>query len=589
MLYMPVPKKTAYIPPDHEQILVDHLQRVKNECISCAQKVLGKTGAQVTVTRMALFVMLLLLQHVLGLTPGALHSLLKAPFFSKVRAWIAGLDGTYPGDSTGYKHYADIIEHVGEEIKRIAANVQDVFQQDVGKMAREKFTSILDDQRVKMVPGADCFIGIMLPREILGAFPVLERGVLLPFVNAWIYMHGRKITSTNEFIGLLKTPVIEGDRLYFQLAGMLGFYRGPPGKNDVYARFHQIEQILSTKNKDLSIELVKAGIMDLTVVTVDTTNIPVDKKDKTGSVGTGSRGTFFGHKEATSGDANCIPIEGASHGGRKGDVTTFDDVFEPAKEVSIKTGQDMWVTGVDAGFSAPDIVDKIEAAGAVAFVNVNSKHSARLKALVTSAEALDKLSTKAFNGLRLEEHQSWRAEVQAISAANNGPVPLEEKKRILAGKLRNLAARALRKGLTEVERGEERRLREDVTRARRDIRLHGTDAEKKLGLTTIPLGTTEWKLGYATRGQNEGINGILKKRGDIIGDGQHTSWLHGAKVIGPRCNAVIAGIKVVALVASKITGKVKHCLEWMYNWHRPRNIFVIVEIMIMCRETPSLK
>jgi hypothetical protein len=140
--------------------------------------------------------------------------------------------------------------------------------------------------------------------------------------------------------------------------------------------------------------------------------------------------------------------------------------------------------------------------------------------------------------------------------------------------------------LADEEKRDERRRRDDVTRARREIRLHGTDDEKKLGLTTIPLGTTEWKLVYATRGQNEGINGIVKKREDVIGDGQHTSWLHGAKVIGPRYNAVIAVIKIVALAGSKITGKIKHCMKWMYNWRRSRIIFVFVIHVRINRETP---
>ena len=85
------------------------------------------------------------------------------------------------------------------------------------------------------------------------------------------------------------------------------------------------------------------------------------------------------------------------------------------------------------------------------------------------------------------------------------------------------------------------------------------------------------------------LHGLVGENADaftLIGDGQHTSWFHGAKVIGPRCNAVIAGIKIVVLVANKITGGIKHCLKWVHNWHRPRYIFVIVEIMIICRETP---
>ena len=586
MIHMPAPEKTVYIPPDHVQQLLNCLDKVKNDCISCAQKVLDITKDQVSVTRMTQFVVLVLLQLVFGLSPNGLHVILDAPSFSRVREWIAALDGMFPGGSTGYNYFTNILKHVGDEIKRIACDMQDVFQQDMGKMALDNFASILDDRRVQMTPGPDCFIGIMPPSEILGAFPALERGVLLPFLNAWIFMHGRKITSTNEFIGLLKTPTIDHNMLYFSLASTLGFYRGPPGKNEVYLRFHQIDQILSNMNKDLSIELVKAGIMDVTVVTIDTTNIPVDEKDKTGSIGTGSRGTFYGHKAATSTDANCIPIVGTMHDGRKGDVPTFDGVFDPVKEITTETGQDRWATCVDAGFSATDVVDKIERSNSVAFVNVNPKNSARLKALVTSAEALDELSTKAFNSLTMDERQSWRAEVQAISMVRAGPVPLEEKKQIMKKSLRKLASRGLRRGLTDEEKHEERRCREDVTRARREIRLHGTDDEKKIGLTTIPLGTTEWKLVYATRGQNEGINSIVKKRGDIIGDGQHSSWLHGAKVIGPRYNAVIAGIKIVALVGHKITGKFKHCLEWIYNWRRPRIIFVFVIYVIISRETP---
>nr|MDO8118236.1 hypothetical protein [Candidatus Sigynarchaeota archaeon] len=285
---MPIPKKVAYIPPDQVQLLLNCLNTVKNGCISYAQKVLDITRDQVSVARMAQFVVLVLLQLVLGLSPNGLHVILETPSFSKVREWIAALDGTFPGGSTGYHYFASILKHVGDEVKQIACIMQDAFQHDAGKMARDNFASILDDRRVQMTPGPDCFIGIMPPSEILGTFPVLERGVLLPFLNAWIYWHGRKITSTSEFIGLLKTAAIVDDQLTFSLASTLGFYRGPPGKNEIYLRFHQIDQILSAMNKEVSIELGKAGIIDVTVVTIDTTNIAVDEKDKTGSIGTGS-------------------------------------------------------------------------------------------------------------------------------------------------------------------------------------------------------------------------------------------------------------------------------------------------------------
>jgi hypothetical protein len=577
---MPVLSKGFYIPPDHSRWLVHHLERVKQNCISCAKDILARTGGRLSETRMAQFVVLTVLQHVFGCFPSALHMSLRATSFSKVKDWITALDGEYPGESTAYKHYDDIITYAGSLIDRIAKDVQDRFQMDVGKDARERFTKALETRKIQMVPPADCFLGILSLSDVFNPFTAYQRGELLPYMNAWIYMHAKKITSINEFIGMLKTPAMIENQVYFPLASDLGFYRGPTGKNEILNRFRQIEQILSKMNLDLSVMLSRAGIMDMTVISIDTTNIPVDKKDKTGSVGTGSRGTFFGHKEAISVDARCIPIEGTLHDGRKSDVTTFDGVFNPASQIAVLTDQDIWAVDVDAGFTSPDIVDKIEAANAIPFVNVNPKASVRLKGLTTAAGALDAISSKAFNALTIEERQSWRDEVQSISKANGKPIQLDEKKRILSKKLRNLARKAIRKGLTVVEKADERRLREIVTNARRDIRIHGTQGEKKVGLTTVPLGTIEWKLIYATRGQNEGINGILKKRGDIIGDGQHPSWLHGAKVIGHCCNANLVGLKVAALVACEITGKKTHCLKRIHNWRRKVTFFVFLVVMI---------
>ena len=106
----------------------------------------------------------------------------------------------------------------------------------------------------------------------------------------------------------------------------------------------------------------------------------------------------------------------------------------------------------------------------------------------------------------------------------------------------------------------------EVMAARRDIRAHGTAFEQKVGLTTIPLGTIEWQLVYAIRGQNEGINGIIKKRDDIIGDGQHSSWLHGQQAIESRCKATFTDIKIVALVAKESARMESHYMSRVYNW-----------------------
>ena len=584
---MPIPRKVAYLLPAHEEQLVDLLERSKNEYFKWAKEILEEEGTRLSVGRMAQFIVLVLLQFYFGVPPGRVHAMLWSPFFSKVRAWIAGLDAEHPGDSTTYKHHDAILYHCGDRIRERAEKMQDTFQVEAGKASRELFTSTLDACHANMVPGPECFLGILAPSAVLSKFSVQDRGELIPFLNAWIYLQALRTTSTSEFIGMLKTAVMENDRVYFRLAGTLGFHRGPPGKNEIRTRLHQIEAIVGEANKDVNVELVKSGLMDLTTFSIDTTNIPVDKKDKTGSLGTGSRGTFFGHKEATATDRHCIPIAGTTHDGRQSDAITFGDLFDQAMELVLDTGQDTWAVNGDAGFSSPDIVDKIEGANAIAFIDVNSKRSRRLKAVATAGSALDELSTKAFESLTPEERQSWQDAVKMISAEHGEPVPLNKKKKLLSRLLKNLAAKARRRGLDAMERDEERRLRAELTRARRGILVHGTPAEKRLGLTTIPLGTIEWKLVYATRGQNEGINGNLKKRGSIIGDGQHTSWLHGAKVIGDRCNGSIVSIKVVALVESKITGKTSHCLERVHNWHRPKVIFVLVEFVIIIRATPD--
>jgi hypothetical protein len=580
---MPTPTRVSYIKPDHEQVLVSQLEQAKHELSSWAQDVLEETGLQMSVYRMTQFIAFVLLEYVLGMVPGTLYSMLESPYFSQVRAWIVGLDIDVPGGSTIYTRRAAILDCCKDELITLAAKIQDAMQQEIGTAARDAFSSIMSSKREHVVANAECFIGIIVPSELLADKSVFERGTLITYLNARIYMGAKKCTSVEEFIGELKTPVMDGERYYFTLAGTVGFYIRPPGKNEIRLRFHQVDQYLSKYNKQITVALAQAGVLDMTVVSIDTTNIPVDKSDKTGSIGTGSRGTFFGHKLSVPSDANCIPIEGEMHDGRKADVTTFDNSFDVVKKMAKETRQDTWAVDLDAAYSVPDIVDKIETANAIPFININPKNSSRLQALARAASALEDVSRKAFNALPPETRKSWQTEVKAISESRNGPVPLDEKKSLLSCILHKLAAQARRKGLNSTEQGQERQLRKEVMDARREIRVHGTPFEQKVGLTTAPLGTTEWMLVYATRGQNEGINSILKKRGDVIGDCQHSSWLHGHDALEPRCKATFASIKIAAFVMKEITGAIRHCLSRVHNWRKPKNVFCILILMIHCR------
>ncbi len=427
MLYMPAPIHVSYIKPEHEQRLVAQLERVKNECMACALKVIKNTGKSITPSRMAQFIVLMLLGQVFGIIPGALYTMLGSPFFAKVRAWIANLDGEFPGSSTCYKHHATIMEYCKVDIERLAVDMQDSYWMGIGKAAREGFAAIMASTRTNVIVNEECFIGIIPPSALFADKPVSERGILVPYLNARLYELAKKITSVDEFVGELKKPILSEDRFYFEFAGTLGFYIRPPGRNEIHLQFHQIDRYLARYNSAITTELAKAGIMDITVVSIDTTNIPVDASDKTGSIGFGSRNKFYGHKLATPCDANCIPVDGDLYPGRQGDANTFDKTFRTVQSIVNKTGQELWAVDLDAGYSSINIVDAIEAAGAIPFINVNSKHSIRLRKLVTTSESLKEISKKAYEHLSEYDRISWRAEVQEVSVKNKGQVSLIKK------------------------------------------------------------------------------------------------------------------------------------------------------------------
>src|SRR5271157_4447457 len=130
-----------------------------------------------------------------------------------------------------------------------------------------------------------------------------------------LYKQAQRVTSTAELVGALKKPCFEAGRMHFTEAGELGFVAGPPETKKFYANFQYIESHASPAWNLASKELARLGVLDLTAVTVDGTNVPVDRRDTTGSVGTGSRGTFSGHKASVGASANCLPVSGVVAGG----------------------------------------------------------------------------------------------------------------------------------------------------------------------------------------------------------------------------------------------------------------------------------
>jgi hypothetical protein len=580
---MPEPIQIAYIKPDHESRLITEIENLKSEILSCSRVILAESKRCVSVERMGQFVIISIISCALGVDSGTFRTMLDSPYFKRTREYIAGISGTISSPSTVFRQVFRVIKYGKAEVERLASIVQDALQLGIGQSAREGFKAIFSKTKVSIVPNAECFLGVIKPSEIFAKLPVFERGRLIPFLNARLYMNAMKITGIAELVGKIKTPVLEGEKFYFRFAGELGFFNTAPGKNEFYAYFPIIDQYLSACNDLVNKMLIKAGLLDLTVISIDSTNVPVDKKDKTGSIGTGSRGTFFGHKLNLAVSSECLPIIDTLHGGRQADVTLFDGVMAPVVQLATDTGIDMWAVDADAGFSSPDVVNAIETSGAVPFVDINPKNSSLLKQLKVTAESLKDISRKALKKLPMTLRSSWKRETQQISKMKGANVPLHEKRVILQGILKKIAKQARKKGLTVGERSTERRLRKEITKIRRNIRLHGTVYERKVGLTSIMAGTMEWMLVYAIRGQNEGINGIMKKRGDLIGDGQHTTWLRGYGVLDPHCTATITGIKTIAMVKWSITRETTRSLRRPHNWRRSRSFFWFVIVVIFCR------
>ncbi len=115
---------------------------------------------------------------------------------------------------------------------------------------------------------------------------------------------------------------------------------------------------------------------------------------------------------------------------------------------------------------------------------------------------------------------------------------------------------------------------------------NGTTYEKKVGLMALMYGKIEWFLIYSIRGQNEGINGILKKRGVLIGDGQHTSWLIDQGILSNRQAIDCVGIKFIACVKFIVTGQEDHFLRFIHNWRHTKRFFCFIILVIFSRETP---
>jgi len=412
-------------------MIIEALIKFYNRGYEIALDCLQETGLKITIERMLQFVFLVIFQISFGLSRGSTISILTSGQAEKVKNYIAGIDQRFPGKSTASIRMLQVIKACTSDINALAARFQDYFYVSVGNCLRKSVKAVFKSTRTAIKPPPEVFIGVIPPSEAFPELSVEERGRIIPFFNAKIFMLYNKITSIAELIGLLKVPKFKNGTIKFSFAGKLGFFGGTPGKNKFYEYFKEIERIIGACDAFLNQKIAQLQLSDLTVVSADTTNIPVDKRDKTGSIGTGSCGSFFGHKVSIAAGANCIPLNSTFGTGHEADSKMFPGTILPVKSLADLTGQEIWCVVLDAIYSVLMVIFLIEGMNAVPFVDINPKNSHLLKKLKEKASALKKYTKKALKNMPREEKVKWREEISQISRTSISPIPLEKKKKLL--------------------------------------------------------------------------------------------------------------------------------------------------------------
>ena len=324
----------------YQETIINEFKKIHNQAHELSVEYLKKPGTRMTPNRMLQFVLMTVFQIVFGLTKSGVSSLLSSGNAEIIRNYIERTDEKLPGGSTADKRMGQIYKECKSELMSIAGRVQDGFYMNVGNQARDAFATEYRSKRCAMTPPPECFIGLLAPSKLFSELTVEERGFLIPFFNAKMYLHAKRISGTAELVGNIKTPSFNGT-MTFPLAGKLGFFGGPPGQNAFYAAFHDLERMAVDIDEILNDKLAHLEMFNLSVVSVDGTNVPVDKRDKTGSTGTGSRGTFFGYKSSIACDARCFPLHCELDTGHRSDLKMFSDTIKPVKDIANRVEKDI--------------------------------------------------------------------------------------------------------------------------------------------------------------------------------------------------------------------------------------------------------
>lgn len=556
----------SYFPLKHQYHLLDVLIKYElklNNLVNIySERYPSKTHAKTIYQHMLYIIIIncfgLIKNHVISFINDLTQGNLKK-YFNQINPKLK--------QSTWFFNNINIIEvRMKTELEFISSNILDDYYELIGNHARILHKDACINNNQKIFPNFELFIGLIKPSQIFPNYNVHSRGKIMPFFNLRLYQHIYNISSKKELIALLKTPEQTENGLEFRFAGRIGFIRGPPGKNPVYTILNDIEASFENLDLILTNNLVQNHLLDLSVVSVDCTNISIDKRDKYASKGMGSKGKFRGYKASISCDKNCVPISLVVDQGKQADINLYRDTISQVEDIANRNNKNILVQTADAGYSSTDLMDDIAIMESIPWIDLNSRNSTYLKELKTASSDLYEISRKAINkGLNMDDRKKWIKDLKNFCQKKPEPRLIEKEKELLKI-LRKYAAKARYNGLNETEKRKETRLRKKVNDCRANVRKYAGKYSKQLGLTIVGFGTIEWLLVYAIRGKNEGINGILKKKGNLLGDGQKTPWIYGINNIYNRIFSTIVLIKYMIFANYVITGKKTNGMRFVYNW-----------------------
>ncbi len=305
----------------------------------------------------------------------------------------------------------------------------DYFYVSIGEIARKNYKTASKELKIKMTPPIEIFIDIFPHSKIYPFVDVEKRAEIMPYFNARTYMHIKQISGITELIGETKTIKMQKNNLIFELARILGFITGPPMRSKFFTSIRWIEENIDNFDYLLDLKLISEEIHEFRAISIDSTNISQDKRDKSASNGHGSRGKFFGQKCSIGCGFNCIPIIGITKAGNTADAAFFNDTVEYIQNLALLTRKDVWAITADAGYSSTYIIEDIKVADSILFIEINTRQSKLLKKLKNVGAKLQKLSKMAIKkGLSSEERRAWIKDTKQYSKNAGKFISYDEKK-----------------------------------------------------------------------------------------------------------------------------------------------------------------